>query len=124
VAGLVQGGDGGAGGDGFAGADQTGDRLQHLREMLPRAVRVTAVTHPLYGRTLDAVSFMHRRGVLHLVVRLPDSSPATIPASATDVFGERAVTGPAMVLDPDGLRRLHALVMALSAPAGADGRTW
>jgi hypothetical protein len=29
-----------------------------------------------------------------------------------------------MVLDPDGLRRLHALVMALSAPAGADGRTW
>jgi hypothetical protein len=90
--------------------------------MLPRAVRVVAVSHPLCGRTLDAVSFMHRLGVLYLVVRLPDSSPATIPASATDIFGERVVTGPAAVLDADGLRRLRALVMALSA-AGADRRS-
>jgi hypothetical protein len=82
---------------------------------------VTAVTHPLHGRTLEATSFMHRSGVLHLVVRLPDSSPATIPASATGIFGERAVTGPAAVLDADGLRRLRVLVVALSA-AGAGGR--
>ena len=34
-------------------------------------------------RTLDAVSFMHLRGVLHLVVRLPDSAaPAPSPCSA------------------------------------------
>jgi hypothetical protein len=89
--------------------------------MLPCAVRVTAVTHPLHGRVLDAVSFIHRRGVLHLVVRLPDSSPGTIPVSATDAFGERAAAGPATVLDADGLRRLRSLVMALSAGA-ARGR--
>jgi len=105
---------------GFADADQIGDRLQHLREVLPRGVRVVAVTHPLYGRVLDAVSFVHRRGVLHLVVKLPDSSPGTIPASATDIFGERAAAGPPVVLDADGLRRLRGLVMALSAPAAAD----
>jgi hypothetical protein len=87
--------------------------------VLPRAVCVTAVTHPLRGRVLEAVSFIHLGGVLHLVVKLPDSSPGTIPVSATDVFGERVAAGPAAVLDADGLRRLRALVIALSA-AGAD----
>jgi hypothetical protein len=81
--------------------------------MLPCAVRVTSGMHPLNGRTLDALSFIHLRGVLHLVVRLPDSSPGTIPVSATDVFGERAAEGPATVLDADGLRRLRALTLAL-----------
>jgi hypothetical protein len=79
---------------------------------------VTGAGHPLRGRTLDAVSFMHLRGVLHLVVRLPDSSPGTIPASATDIFGAAATAGPAVVLDADGLRRLRVLVMALAAGGG------
>jgi hypothetical protein len=118
VPGGVQPGDGGAGGHGLPGADRTGDRLQHLREVLPRAISVTAVTHPLHGRTLHAVAFIHLRGVLHLVVRLPDSSPGTVPASATDVFGGQASAGPAVVLDADGLRRLRALVMALAAGNG------
>ncbi|MGH7735121.1 MAG: hypothetical protein ACREOE_15900, partial [Gemmatimonadales bacterium] len=65
--------------------------------------------------------FIHLGGVLNLVVRLPDSSPGTIPASATDVFGERAAAVPAAVLDADGLRRLRGLVTALSA-AAADRR--
>ena len=86
--------------------------------MLPCPVRVTAGTHPLYGQVLEAVSFIHLRGVLHLVVRLPDSSPGTIPASATDIFGVAAAPGPAMVLDADGLRRLRALVTALAAGEG------
>ena len=58
---------------------------------------------------------MHLRGVLHLVVMLPDSSPGTIPASATDIFGVAAAAGPAVVLDAGGLRRLRALVTALAA---------
>ena len=82
-------------------------------------MRVTAGSHPLNGRMLDAISFIHLRGVLHLVVRLPDSSPGTIPASATDVFGERAAKGPAAVLDADGLRRLRALTLALGDRGGA-----
>jgi hypothetical protein len=80
---------------------------------------VTAVTHPLCGRTLEAVSFVHRSGVLHLVVKLPDSSPGTIPASATDVLGEVPAAGTAIVLDAAGLRRLRALVAAVSAGSGA-----
>jgi hypothetical protein len=87
--------------------------------VLPCVVRVTAGTHPLNGRMLDALSFVHLRGVLHLVVRLPDSSPGTIPVSATDIFGERAAEGPASVLDADGLRRLRALMLALGGRDGA-----
>jgi len=79
---------------------------------------VTGAGHPLCGCTLDAVSFVHLRGVLHLVVRLPDSSPGTIPVSATDIFGTAAAAGPAVVLDADGLRRLRALVTALAAGEG------
>jgi len=67
---------------------------------------------------LEATSFIHRDGVLHLVVRLPDSSPGTIPASATDVFGDRQASGPGLVLDAAGLRRLHALVTAAGSAAG------
>ena len=118
VPGGVQAGQGGAHGDGLAGADQTGDRLQHLREVLPCAVRVTAGTHPLNGRMLDALSFVHLRGVLHLVVRLPDSSPGTIPVSATDIFGERAAEGPG---DRAG-RRWPAPAAGLDAGAGRPGR--
>ncbi len=82
-------------------------------------MRVISVTHPLYGRVLDAVSFVHRRGVLHLVVRLPDSSPGTIPVSATDIFGPGcAAVGPGTVLDAEGLRRLRALVAAVAGGKG------
>ena len=82
-------------------------------------MRVTAGTHPLNGRTLEALSFIHLRGVLHLVVRLPDASPGTIPVSATGIFGERAADGPVTVLDAGGLRRLRALMLALGGRDGA-----
>jgi hypothetical protein len=87
--------------------------------VLPCPVRVTAVTHPLCGSTLEAASFIHRNGVLHLVVKLPDSSPATIAAAATGIFGDRRPAGPAVVLDAAGLRCLYALVMAVRAGAAA-----
>jgi hypothetical protein len=83
---------------------------------------VTAATHPLRGSVLEATSFVHRSGVLYLVVQLPDGSPGTIPASATDVAGGRPAAGPAVVLDAAGLRRLRALAAALLA-APADGRS-
>jgi hypothetical protein len=75
---------------------------------------VTGAAHPLRGPELEAVSFIHLRGVLHLVVRLPDSSPGTIPVSLTDVFGARAGAGPGLVLDAGGLRALRALPAALA----------
>jgi hypothetical protein len=99
---------------GLAGAGRDGDRLQQLRAVLPCEVRVTSVTHPLFGRLLRAGSFRRRGGVLLLVVTLPDGSPGTIPAEATNVLGDSVAEGGAMVvLSADGFRRLHELVVAL-----------
>jgi hypothetical protein len=90
-----------------------------LRAVLPSEVRVTSATHPLSGRLVAAHAFKRLNGELLLVIELPDGSPGTIPASATDVLGRAEVSGPAVVLDAGGWRRLHELVVVLAARAGA-----
>ena len=100
---------------GFAGTGSDGDRLQQLRAVLPCEVRVIAETHPLFGRLLAARSFKRWNGVLLLVVVLPDGSPGTIRADATDVFGAGGQQGAVSVLDAEGLRELHRLVQRLWA---------
>jgi hypothetical protein len=70
----------------FAPAGSDGERLQHLRSVLPCRVRVTAWTHPLFGELLACSGFRRWNGALLLVVNLPDGSPGTIRADATDVF--------------------------------------
>ncbi len=98
---------------GLAGAGSDGDRLQHLRAVLPCPVRVTGPGHPLFGEVLAASGFRRFAGVLHLVVELPDGSPGTIRADATDVLAA-AEPGPAgTVLDAGGVRALRALVTAM-----------
>jgi hypothetical protein len=104
---------------GLADPDKDGDRLQHLRAVLPCEVRVVSVTHPLSGRLLAARSFVRLGGVLMLVVELPDGSPGTIAAVAADVLGPAEPGGVAVVLDAAGLRRLRALVLALGGRDGA-----
>ena len=89
--------------------------------MLPCEVRVSAETHPLFGRLVKAASFKRFNGVVHLVIELPDGSPGTIRAEATDVFGAGEAQRLAVVLDADGLRRLHGLVARLRQ-GGADGK--
>lgn len=99
------------------------DRLQHLRVVLPCQVRVTATRHPLFGLLLAAHHFRGVDGVVLLVVTLPDGSPGTIRADATDVLG--ATAGDAsggMVLDGEGLRALHQLVVRLRP--GRGERAW
>ena len=81
-------------------------------------MRVTSRTHPLSGRLVAARSFKRLNGVLLLVIELPDGSPGTIPASATDVLGPTEAGGPPVVLDAGGWRRLRELVTAL---VGRDG---
>ena len=71
--------------------------LQHLRAVLPCEVRVISRTHPLSGRLVAARSFKRLNGVLLLVIELPDGSPGTIPADATDLLGAVADRGPAVV---------------------------
>jgi hypothetical protein len=100
---------------GFGDLLSEGDRLQQLRAVLPCDVRVVAETHPLFGRLLAARSFKRWSGVLMLVVELPDGSPGTIRADATDVFGGSVAEGAVavLVLDAAGLRELHRLTQRL-----------
>ena len=107
---------------GFPDPDSEGDRLQHLRAVLPCEVRVVAETHPLFGRLLAAKSFKRWNGVLLLVIDLPDGSPGTIRCDATDVSGV-VESGSRSVLDEAGLRALHRLVvqMATRAEVGVSG---
>ena len=58
--------------------------------------------------------FKRLDGVLHLVIELPEESPGTIPAAATDVLGSAEATGPAVVLDAAGV------AAAAGARGGAD----
>ena len=123
VAGLASA-DGQPGGEvGFAGAGSDGDRLQHIRAVLPCEVRITAVTHPLLGQLLAARDFRRVDGVVFLVVELPDGSPGTIRADATDVLGVDAVESVVTVLEVNGLRALNHLVRGLQSrlqvPAGS-----
>jgi microcompartment protein CcmK/EutM len=86
-------------------------------------VRVTSATHPLSGRVVAARSFKRLHGELLLVIELPDGSPGTIAAAATDVLGAGAEAGPAVVLDAAGWRRLRELTSGLAGrrPEGARG---
>lgn len=103
----------GVGHERLADADRDGNRLQQLRAILPTEVRVTKETHPLFGRLLEATTFNRWRGVIHLVVTLPDGSSGTIAADATNVFGEEVSSAGATVLTTEGFRHLRTLVNAL-----------
>jgi hypothetical protein len=85
-------------------------------------VQVTSRTHPLAGRLVAARSFKRLQGVLLLVIVLPDGSPGTIRADATDVLGDAEPGGPGTVLDAAGFRRLRALVAVLSGDLGGQRR--
>ncbi len=100
--------------------DQEGDRLRHVRAVLPCEVLVTAAAHPLFGSRLTAYAFRHVDGVLHLKVRLPEGRPGLVRADATDVHGggeER----PGLVLDVAGLRELRVLVLRLRDGMAGSG---
>ena len=69
---------------------------------------------------MAARSFKRLHGDLLLVIGLPDGSPGTIRADATDVFGDAVPAGAGTVLDAAGWRRLRALVSAVAAGEGAE----
>jgi len=99
------------------------DRLQQLRAVLPCQVRVTGPAHPLFGQVLEALSFKRIRGVVYLVVTLPDGSPGTIRADVTDVLGPAPQSSVSVLLDADGVRELHRLLVTLGhGSAGRGGR--
>jgi hypothetical protein len=119
VFGRVEAGQHGADRDGLAGADSDGDRLQHLRSVLPCEVAVVDVAHPLCGERLKALSFRRRRGELRLVVVLPDGTPGMVGANATDVFGTGPVSSAPVTarLSVEGVRRLRSAVARGGVPS-------
>ena len=84
---------------------------------------MTSRAHPLSGHRLEARSFRRLKGELMLAVVLPDGSAGTVPAVATDVFGEQPQndSGPATVLSAEGVRRLRALLEAKSRGSANRG---
>ncbi len=78
---------------------------------------MTSPVHPLFGRVLAAGGFRRWEGELLLVVALPDGSPGTIPAAATDVLGSSPAEAISSTLSVDGVRRLRLLLDTLG-PAG------
>jgi hypothetical protein len=82
---------------------------------------VTALWHPLCGRVLVARGFRRLKGELMLAVLLLDGSAGTVPAVATDVFGEQtlAAVAPGTVLSVGGVRRLRALLEAKARSRGS-----
>ncbi|HEX2040465.1 MAG TPA: hypothetical protein VHF47_12125, partial [Acidimicrobiales bacterium] len=103
----------GGGQERLADTHRDRDTLQHLRRLLPCDVRVTSAVHPLFGRVLQATGFKRWDGALLLVVVLPDGSPGTIPANATDVLGSPPEAPVVAVLSVEGVRQLRTLLDAL-----------
>jgi hypothetical protein len=81
--------------------------------VLPCPVRVTASAHPLFGELMTASAFRRFAGMVHLVVELPDGSPGTIRADATDVLAVAQSQAAGTVLDTAGVRALRVLVTAM-----------
>jgi hypothetical protein len=71
---------------------------------------------------LQASSFTRLNRVLHLIVGLPDGSPGTIRAAATDVFGQSDDDTARAVFDVEGLRALHGLVIVMQDRAVSPKR--
>jgi hypothetical protein len=105
---------------GLVALDQEGDRLRHVRAVLPWEVLVTATAHPLFGSRLTAYAFRHVDGVLHLKLRLPEGRPGLVSADAMDVHGD-GEERPGPVLDVAGLRELRVLVLRLRDGMAGSG---
>ena len=84
--------------------------MRELRRSLPAEVLVTAVGHPLAGRTLAVAGHRVIGGAVCVIVRLPDGSPGTVALSATDAAGDGPRASGRAVLSVEGVRRLRALV--------------
>ncbi|MCA1693396.1 MAG: hypothetical protein LC749_00955 [Actinobacteria bacterium] len=76
---------------------------------------MTSESHPLFGQLLAARDFRRERGVMFLVVGLPDGSPGTIRVDATDLLGVDAVEPVVTVVDVEGLQALNRLVSSLQS---------
>ena len=54
----------------------------------PPSVKITRPHHPLSGKELKVFGQARRKGIVHLILILPDDSHAYIPVTWTDLHGE------------------------------------
>jgi hypothetical protein len=88
-------------------------------------VRIVRVRHPLAGGSLEVLGFSHRRGVLRLLLVLPDGSRSLIPAAWTDLDGANAAGhdgAPASVEDLLRARRVLEPLLERAVLAERDDR--
>ena len=57
--------------------------------------------------------------MLLLVVELPDGSPGTVRADASNIFASAPEAPTGLVLDGEGIQTLHGLVVALRRRPGS-----
>lgn len=95
-------------------------KLRHTthRQDLPERVTVIRPRHPFEGRLLEVLKAINRKGVLYLILVLPDGSKSLIPADWTDfvsVTGHRRVlsTSAAALGTVEDLLRARAITDAL-----------
>jgi hypothetical protein len=70
----------------------------------------------------QATGFKRWKGDMLLLVILPDGSPGTIPASATNILGGDIAAGLTMVLSVEGVRELRVLVDSLKPARRSPSR--
>ncbi len=96
-------------------AAQTRTRHTARFDGFPRRVRVLRSRHPLQGCSLEVLGFSHRRGVLQLLLVLPDSSRSLIPAAWTDLEATGAAIGEGRLASLDDLPKARRVLEPLLA---------
>jgi len=76
------------------GPGRTNTRQTTHIEDFPRHVTILRPRHPLQGQTLEIFDRVRLKGVLHLIVVLPDHSRLQVPADWTDLDGHAAPADP------------------------------
>src|SRR5437763_9007091 len=94
-------------------------RIRHTARFdgLPERVRVVRARHPFQGRSLEVLGFSRRRGVLQLLLVLPDESRSLIPAAWTDLEVAGAGGGEGVLASLDDLLRARRVLEPLLARA-------
>ena len=103
----------------LAGSGSDGERLQHLRAVLPCTVRVTAAMHPLFG----VAGLLGPCGGTVVAARGGTVGRKRARCGGRDGHSASAPATPTeLVLDGEGIHALHGLVVALQRRPVLDGR--
>src|SRR5262249_40769871 len=82
----------------------------------PKQITIVRKHHPFDGRTLETLSWIHRRGVLYANAILPDGTRTMIPATWTNhATKESATAPPSQMLENHSTATLASIAELLHA---------